>query len=676
MDFKEFSEGTGSLKPGWMLKKDPELAKKLKDQQDRKKFVAGEPTKKEVKEDMEKSHAPVAPVPDKKYIKGTPENKAYKATKKPINGHPTNMKEEVKTTHENPLVVVKDQNGHIYTHANLSVANAIHQANVKHQAIHTGKPVKAGKFTFELSKHHAKEVKEETMPQSFKGFLTSLNELTDKQKKHIDKNKNGQIDAHDFKLLRKEEEVKPVNESHFDVGDSVVCKDSKTKGKVVKVDPKEEGKYYTVKHADGKMVKYSPDELKLENYYMEELDEALDPSEVAGNPKMYDAATVKKAYYHKKTTPEDKKTLERHLDRHHGQHDWRNSVKEDLEEAMSPQQDMDFKKMMSGAMSRAEYNAKHKKPLKPTQKVIYGKNVKEDTEELDEKSDQAKRNKTMKNMMDASRGAKFKLNNPVPEADPQHKTAQAHNKAIGRALRNESTKAEDPPFDGPYKKVSGDGSVKDKSGAVHTPMSRARDLARKAMQQKMKEDFNLEITEEQAADLCDIATINEKMDMSKADMGDVIKDFQKSDAPQFAGKSDEKRRQMAIAAKLQADRGGKKTYREFVELLAPQIHEGSEDENVVDMAENAFDYKSNKAPASSGRYDVKQVGNRTIVTRKYNPDTGHSTGTDDDEKPAAEKRGRGRPAGSTSGAKQKGSGNKSDYRGIDRTTHALHLPRK
>ena len=37
--------------------------------------------------------APVAPVPDKKYIKGTPEHKAYKATKKPINGMPTNCEE-------------------------------------------------------------------------------------------------------------------------------------------------------------------------------------------------------------------------------------------------------------------------------------------------------------------------------------------------------------------------------------------------------------------------------------------------------------------------------------------------------------------------------------------------------------------------------------------------------
>ena len=41
-------------------------------------------------------------------------------------------------------------------------------------------------------------------------------------------------------------------------------------------------------------------------------------------------------------------------------------------------------------------------------------------------------------------------------------------------------------------------------------------------------------------------------------MGEVIKDFQKSDAPQFKGRTKEERRQMAIAAKLTAERGGKK----------------------------------------------------------------------------------------------------------------------
>ena len=40
-------------------------------------------------------------------------------------------------------------------------------------------------------------------------------------------------------------------------------------------------------------------------------------------------------------------------------------------------------------------------------------------------------------------------------------------------------------------------------------------------------------------------------DIKKMDMGDVIKDFYKSDAPQFKGKSKKKRREMAIA-KLQS----------------------------------------------------------------------------------------------------------------------------
>jgi hypothetical protein len=70
------------------------------------------------------------------------------------------VSEEIKTTHEDPLVVTKDEDGNIHTHANLSVANAIHGTDVKHQAIHSYRAVQAGKFTFELSKHHASEVKE------------------------------------------------------------------------------------------------------------------------------------------------------------------------------------------------------------------------------------------------------------------------------------------------------------------------------------------------------------------------------------------------------------------------------------------------------------------------------------------------------------------------------------
>ena len=38
----------------------------------------------------------------------------------------------------------------------------------------------------------------------------------------------------------------------------------------------------------------------------------------------------------------------------------------------------------------------------------------------------------------------------------------------------------------------------------------------------------------------------------KSSMGDYVDDFQKSDAPQFKGKSKDERRKMAIAAKLNA----------------------------------------------------------------------------------------------------------------------------
>ena len=50
-----------------------------------------------------------------------------------------------------------------------------------------------------------------------------------------------------------------------------------------------------------------------------------------------------------------------------------------------------------------------------------------------------------------------------------------------------------------------------------------------------------------------VADLEIAEDIAKMSMGDTIKDFYKSDAPQFKGKSKKKRRQMAIAAKLSAD---------------------------------------------------------------------------------------------------------------------------
>ncbi len=51
----------------------------------------------------------------------------------------------------------------------------------------------------------------------------------------------------------------------------------------------------------------------------------------------------------------------------------------------------------------------------------------------------------------------------------------------------------------------------------------------------------------------DVESVDEKLNLKKAEMGDVVKDFYKSKAPQFKGKTKEKRREMAIAAKLDAE---------------------------------------------------------------------------------------------------------------------------
>ena len=71
--------------------------------------------------------------------------------------------------------------------------------------------------------------------------------------------------------------------------------------------------------------------------------------------------------------------------------------------------------------------------------------------------------------------------------------------------------------------------------------------------------------------------LREKMDIKKADMGDVVDDFKKSDAPQFQGKSMAKRRQMAVAAKLNSEGAMKRVATQDAEKerLGPRKVKGS-----------------------------------------------------------------------------------------------------
>ena len=129
-------------------------------------------------------------------------------------------------------------------------------------------------------------------------------------------------------------------------------------------------------------------------------------------------------------------------------------------------------------------------------------------------------------------------------------------------------------------------AVERRSGEKRLPPSKGKGYADQQQQQisymdkvtkKNKNVVGL-VTKEEAEQ------VDEKLNMKKEKMGDVIKDFYKSDAPQFKGKSKEKRREMAIAAKLTAERGGKRLGEGATETaMSPQELQLQKRKTQIDM---------------------------------------------------------------------------------------------
>lgn len=92
---------------------------------------------------------------------------------------------------------------------------------------------------------------------------------------------------------------------------------------------------------------------------------------------------------------------------------------------------------------------------------------------------------------------------------------------------------------------------------IHQMMSKVQRLRVKGERENMKDEKQKQKEKQKSQkgkeDQEQDVQMQEKLDLKKADMGDVITDFRKSDAPQFKGKSDKKIQKMAIAAKLEAD---------------------------------------------------------------------------------------------------------------------------
>ena len=112
--------------------------------------------------------------------------------------------------------------------------------------------------------------------------------------------------------------------------------------------------------------------------------------------------------------------------------------------------------------------------------------------------------------------------------------------------------------------------------------------------------------------------LDEKIDMKKADMGEVIKDFRKSDAPQFKGKTKEKKRQMAIAAKLEADEEGS---------MSEETEEEKKKREMMARTKEHDDKRSGKLAESDFPKDapsIKDAKKRTKTHVKRYPGLGYA----------------------------------------------------
>jgi len=293
------------------------------------------------------------------------------------------------------------------------------------------------------------------------------------------------------------------------------------------------------------------------------------------------------------------------------------------------------------------------------------------------------------------------------EAKKLQKEIEAQQKEIDRrkAAMKEEVKPMKPPFNAPYKKAAGD--VKDKSGAVHTAASRAKHLAKTGMktQTPVKEGVFGALAGGVLGGLAGGplgaaagAYLGHKAQQAGNNAKEVNKKLKKEEVEQidelsfntlasYASKVDQKDKQ-PLSKKRQAG------YNSAVERMskAAQTADLKKWGKISDSVEYNFDNEGNLMPNPVsfkqflGQLDEikmadlpsRKVSGRGYGTEYYKKEAEKDkSGYDDEKKEKSEvKRGRGRPVGSTSGARQKGSTTGKKRSGVEMTGYPLHLPNK
>jgi hypothetical protein len=561
----------------------------------------------------------------------------------------------------------------------------------------------------------------------FKSFMEAL-----KGKQHkIDKNKNGQIDSHDFKLLRKEEteelEEATVKTQKYEWGtmktihqgsDFSIPLHPEHHKEIAKLKDQQEHKFKT---EDGKhwSAKRSGDDVHFQganggnsttvkhstmSEEVEDLDEihrmktklnSLD------NVSNMSVARQKLSNLMKSGKAKGALIANKRRTLNMGEEV---EIDEGAFSSGALKATEKFKKEADKIPSTGTIRAKDEKGTY-TAKTVNHKEVSrvyETTEEVEQIEERNKENAMMRKTMDASRGARYKLNNPVPDADPKHKTARDHNVAIGRALRSEdkmtttkdkSGKLVSFKYEGDWKKTTekkqGSGKAANLAGQAMQKMAKANEQApvapvpdrkyikgtpenkalkdsrkpingmptNKIKEEKDEQEYGYEgdMALNQLATLTRCAEMIKEILKPDTDMPEWVqsKITLATDYIQTAADYMHSEMNEAKSVEVKVNAAGDAAHEEkweAVKKVKKPVKESFDDEG--NLISNKVSYKEFMLEYTPGPGGVTQIKGRSYGASYTDPEGADDYDDKKPIKPAAEKRGRGRPAGAKSGARK------------------------
>ena len=286
--------------------------------------------------------------------------------------------------------------------------------------------------------------------------------------------------------------------------------------------------------------------------------------------------------------------------------------------------------------------------------TIKTEEVEIDEEQIEERN---KQNAIMRKTMDASRGAKFKARNDTttPDAEPQHKTTQAHNKAIGRAIRqmsNEEVEIDEASMTD-AEMAKREKIVKGMKKSFKDFTAKYGDRAKEVemAEGRMSQQHPLEGHPYHSKSDAELLHISKDAHAA----AEAMKDHNTSAENKYRDQANDS----ATVRHFRKTHGTADWYKKKY-ALKKAMEEEVEEELEEDMDEGVTT-RNGAVTVHKGTYGTS-----------YQPNDDEDDEDTPEKKEPAVKRGRGRPAGAKSGAKPKGSSAGKSYGGV--AIHSLRLP--